>query len=216
MKKYLMLQWDWKGEVKVDVEIKQEIVDDLLKKEPDQSYTDEQLFVLGFRNRYEIEKYLVTRLYNTSSVFSLNNRKTAVLQRCSDRVWMRIQKSVWRILGAAGEGVYRISEVGAMGSVLGYVHAVNKEEAIQLANIFFTCIVGSADQLRVVFIERGDESTIQKYHDELIQKYRNTRDEALEQLKNSKTQLCRARIMLQHLEAIPQRASSNRSTTVDG
>lgn len=176
------------------------IVDDLMKKKPKASYTDDQLFAVGFRNRYDVEKYLTDQLYGAQSLFLLNDRKIAIVKFYTDRVWTRMQDSVRNILRAGGKGIYSISEKTMHRSLLGYSYAESKEEATRIAGIFFTCIVGSADQLIVTFIERGDEKALKKYNDELLQKYCHTRDEAVKKLTAAKAMLSRSKIVLQHLE----------------
>ncbi|HIL97560.1 MAG TPA: hypothetical protein EYG51_16845 [Pseudomonadales bacterium] len=176
------------------------IVDDLLKRKPEASYTDDQLFAVGFRNRYEVEKYLTDQLYGARSLSLLNNRKVAIVQFYTDRVWTRMQNSIWRILRIGGKGIYSISERSIYRSLLGYSYAESREEATRIAGIFFTCIVGSADELVITFIEHGDEVALKKYNDELLQNYCRIRDDAIKKIATTKLTLSRAKIVLQHLE----------------
>jgi len=184
----------------VKAEDASKIVDDLLKRKPEASYTDDELFAVGFRNRYEVEKYLTDQLYGARSLSLLNNRKVAIVQFYTDRVWTRMQNSIWRILRVGGKGIYSISEKTIYRSLLGYSYAESREEATRIAGIFFTCIVGSADQLVITFIEHGDEGALKKYNDELLQNYCRIRDEAVKKITAAKSALSRAKIVLQHLE----------------
>ena len=176
------------------------IVDDLLKKEPTEQYSDEQLFDLGFKHRVDVESYLCRRFYNVTSAYSLGRKKATVTRR-SKRIWSRTSDAVLRMTEAGGAGVYKITErYQYVMPPLGYIFARDKEEALLLAQMFFGFLTLEEGTLDVTYVERGDPTQIKKYNDELLVRYGTVHRESSKKVVEEQRRLDRAEMMLKYLE----------------
>ena len=176
------------------------IIDDLLKKEPSGTYTDQQLFDLGLRHRVDVEHYLCRRFYNVTTTYNLGRKKATVTRR-SKRLWSRISVSVARVVDEGGPGVYKITErYQYVMPPLGYIFARDKEEALLLAQMFFGFLVLEQGALDITYIEHGGPDKIKKYNDELLVRYSAVHRESSKKVVEEQKKLDRAEMMLKYLQ----------------
>jgi len=178
----------------MDEKSKDSIIDDLLKKNPSQIYEDADLFGLGFRSSYDVRNYLRERFFKGRPDLKLG-RKKATLTRRTNRIWLRINASIWRQAANGGEGIYRVSDPGDhLYGTLGYVFASSKIEAKKLAELLFNYSTAKGKNANTQFIAFGLLIDLLPYNqylrqgiEESIDRLCNTvraHSQRIEQLKN--------------------------------
>ena len=184
----------------VDEHQRDRIVDDLLKKHPVEKYSDWDLFGLGFRHKIDVEHYLCGRFYGATTTYGLGRKKATVTRRAK-RIWSRISQPIGRIVEAGGTGVYKVTErYKFMMPPLAFIFAHDKEEAVQLAEMFFGFLISKESSLDVSYIEQGGPDNIKRYNDKLLTRYGTLRDESSKKIVEEQEKLERASIMLKYLD----------------
>ena len=115
-------------------DLRDDIIDDLLKKVPDEDYADTDLFDLGFKTRYDVTRYLRSRFYDSLEDKDLGRRKVGLHSK-SEKLWSLISSAVYRTQMKGGEGIYKV-RAGYM-DVLGFIYAEDKQQADTIAKMFF-------------------------------------------------------------------------------
>lgn len=129
------------------------IIDDLLLKSPTIQHESVSLFSLGFEHRGDVEDYIRERFFEGLANPELG-RKRATLTRRTNRIWQRVNSSVYRVRRAGGAGVWSVSK--GFAAELGHVWARNRQDAESDAEMFFGYLIAdSHHQLRVSFVEFG-------------------------------------------------------------
>jgi len=181
-------------------EVRDKIIDDLLRKEPKRSYTDLELFSMGFLNSHEVETYLSQRFYGTYK-FSLSSRHAAVVTRRSKRVWDRIGKAIANVQLAGGRGIYKISErYSYMLPELGYIFAHSTEEAEQLAQTLFSFLAKQPEYIEVKYVYASGPEKLDELIKSSREKYERIMKESEKELKAAKEKLRSAKNILCYLE----------------
>ena len=177
-----------------------QIIDDLLRKDPRCQYSDELLFDLGFRHKFQIESYLCKRFYGASSTYGLGRKKATVTRRAK-RLWSRMMEAVNRVTKAGGEGVYEVSEAWKFSlPAFGFIFARDIEEAACIAEMFFGFLVEDVTKLELKFVERGGPDQIQAFNEDLIGRYGRLQEEAAKKLAEAERDLTLSTKMLMYLE----------------
>ena len=145
-----------------------DIVDDLLKKRPEKSYSNEDIFQMGLHTRRSVEMYIVDRFFEGKKLGEIGRQKSTVTRR-TNRVWQRIKNIIVDQQIRGGKGIYRISERFGLGC-LGFVYAENRESAKDLATLFFSAL-DPWNKPDVKFVKFGDPDNLSFYTDRYIAKW---------------------------------------------
>jgi hypothetical protein len=172
---------------------KRKIIDDLLLKNPmgpkktDASfevtpitehfgYSKEALFDVGLHTQAYVESYIRDRFFEGKDKKDLG-RKNATVTRRTKRLWARLEPSVRKVKKEGGLGIYKILESKwSYGTPLGYLHAVDIEEAQKLANMFFGYLITRtySPVPYVEIISHEKMSELSKYNEEVIKSLQET------------------------------------------
>jgi hypothetical protein len=128
---------------------------ELKPSEKQWGYTDEELFKLGFKDKWDVKKYILARDFPGKDEHSLG-RQTATLTRRTNRLWSRVEKSIGKITKSGGRGIYKV--YGSYSWSIGYIFANDQEEAQHASKLYFGYLIESVytySYPRVKFIQFG-------------------------------------------------------------
>jgi len=149
----------------MDATIRDRVIDDLLRKIPQISYSDTMLFKLGLHAKFEIENYICSRFFYGKAKILLRRQKGTVTRRCN-RLGARILPAVQRVQQAGGKGIYRIFT--SSFEPQGHVYAESIMEAKKLGEMFLLYSSHAAQSIRVRFISYSSPQSLVAYNTELI------------------------------------------------
>jgi len=133
--------------------------------DPAFGYGTDTLFQVGLHNRTEVEDYVLERYFGGTHVSHLGQRKATVTRR-TNRIWERLKSSVEAVQASGGSGIYGIKRSSYALDVMAYVHALNKEEAQTLADMFIPNHDGRS-YFAVQFIEFGGSDKLRAHNDKI-------------------------------------------------
>jgi len=134
--------------------------------DPSYGYGKEMLFQLGLHSHQQVTRYVLDRYFGGANTpESLGTRKSTVTRR-SNRIWERLKDSVSVVQRDGGSGIYEIKRSSYTSDVLAYVHALNKEEAQTLADMFIPNTDGRS-YLAVQFVEFGGSDRLRAHNDKI-------------------------------------------------
>ena len=123
------------GAKMMDDGIRDNIIDDLLRKTPRNTYSDSMLFKLGLHTSFDIETYICNRFFG-GKIKSFLKRQKGTVTRRFNRLHSRIMPAVRHIQVTGDKGIYRI--VDSSFNLLGYVYAESCKEAKRLGEMFLS------------------------------------------------------------------------------
>lgn len=171
-------------------EQRDKIIDDLLLKNPKgptknhpaepadevvqhYGYKKEDLFDLQIHCYADAIQYTRHRFFNGMSSKDLG-RKKATLTRRSRRIWSRIDPAVRAVKREGSCGVYKVLESKwSYTGPMGFLHANNKDDAQNLADMFFGYVMTSSyssGKPHVEIVQRGGTEKLMKYNQEIVDK----------------------------------------------
>ena len=121
--------------------------------DPAYGYDDVTLFKMGFKDRSAVREYIRQRDFEGCSDWNLG-RKKATLNRRTNKVWERIESSVYRVSREGGEGIYSVSERYGRRDIAN-LFARSYEEAKETADLFFGYLISDRADLKVKFEKFG-------------------------------------------------------------
>ena len=134
-------------------QLRNQIVDDLLLKNPENVYDNNLIFNMKFQSKADVRSYIRNRFFNGLSNDELGRRR-ATLTRRTNRIWARISNSVYSVRNKGGMGIWRV-QLG-FAETLGHIWARNRDEAVRDAKMLFGYLTPDAERrFRVAFVEFG-------------------------------------------------------------
>jgi hypothetical protein len=146
-----------------------EVIDDLLRKTPENEYLDEDLFDLQLHCYSDVREYMRRRFYGSVSDWNLGTRRGGLTRR-SRKVWDKLEAAVNRVRTAGSEGVYLVYD--GWRTKIGYLFAKSSDEARTLAKALYGYLMTSeTTRVRVEFVRHGNEKDMSEMNSRVIEAY---------------------------------------------
>ena len=121
------------------------------------------LFDLCLHTSHDACEYLKKRLYGDLEI--VRGRK-GNLSKKTKRLWYRIRDAVYDVRNSGGDGVYKVNT--GWSDILGHIYAKNKEDALEISNMFFGHLVDRHQSLKVEFVRVGSPESIAEFNRGII------------------------------------------------
>lgn len=171
-------------------------------KHPGWGYSDDTLFLLGFRSSAEVTQYVLRKFYDTTSEWDLTAGQKAGCTRKVRRIWDRIQEGVRRVAREGRPGIYKIC-AGYYSTSIGTVYATDHDDAKKLAEMFYGYLLTGEDQgLRTEFIKMGGIEEIQGANQKAIEGIEKEVSRAEARLREIKDEVARKRMQIDAIQML--------------
>jgi len=159
----------------------------ITKDVPDKEYygyEKEMLFNLGMRSLDDVRKIL--RKHNFDGKFVVGGKKRTYTRQCN-RLWTRIEPAIKASIKEGGVGVYRVVHKSVRSAYtlretsVGFIYAVDYNEATRMARLMFGYLVKDPDNLETVFTRFGTQTALFSYNTRAVEKI----DSRLKEIENS-------------------------------
>ena len=141
-------------------------------------YDDQTLFLLGFRNSQDVDRYVRNRWFDGKSNWTLGGQRATVTRRVN-RLWERIGSAVRRLQKNGASGIYKINSQRDR-KVHAYIYAHSPEEAKLMMQTFFPT---DSYGYTVEFVEIGDVTCLMAYNTKLRKDLGDTIDSTRKQIE---------------------------------
>ena len=146
-----------------------EVIDDLLRRTPENEYLDDDLFDLQLHSYSDVREYMRRRFYGSVSDWNLGKRRGGLTRR-SRKVWDKLEAAVNRVRSAGSEGVYLVYD--GWRTKIGYLYAKSSDEARTLAKALYGYLmISETTRVRVEFVRHGNEVDMSEMNSRVIEAY---------------------------------------------
>lgn len=169
---------------------------------PGWGYSDDTLFLLGFRSSSQVTHYVLQKFYGVTSEWDLTAGQKAGCTRKSRRIWSRIQDGVRRVAREGRPGIYKIC-AGYYSTSIGTVYATDHEDAKKLGEMFYGYLLADDDNgIRTEFIKMGGIEEIQSANQRAIEGIEKEVSRAEERIKEFQAEVARKRMQIDAIQML--------------